>query len=89
MTHACGQLPPPYPVTPAPPPLTPPYTPLGARFVLAVEAEVALLVICIVGVCLVVFVPPAIVLCKRVRRERQRQRLIDDSFGRGGVMRRL
>ena len=71
---------------PPPPPLLPPpsmpyHTPLGERFVLLAEAEGALLIVFIVCVLLLMLCPAAVLICKRLRRQRDRQRLIDEHFG--------
>ena len=64
-----------------PPPSAPYHTPLGERFVLLAEAEGLLLIAFVVSVLLLMLCPAAVLIFKRLRRQRDRQRLIDEHFG--------
>ena len=63
-----------------PPPAAPPYTPLATRLYYLAEAELILLILGVVSVLLFVFVPACVLIFKRLRRQRERQLLIDETF---------
>ena len=73
---------------PAWPPAAAPITPFAAKLLLVGEAELALLVCGVVVVFGMIFIPPCVLVYKRWRRQRHRQRLIDEQFSgwrRGGA----
>jgi len=74
------------------PPAAPPTTngtDYGSRLVLAAEAELALLALCIASICCAVISPPLIIVYRRWRRERRQRAEVEMVFGGGRPTHRL